>query len=116
MSEITELVWSSGQERLPTGSYPNSEFLGLELAPKHETYKQGIIFRFRICEGEHKDKIATVMGAMSPTPKNKTGRLLECMGVSGKTGTAISIKELIGRKFNVVIGNTGVVEMAFPVK
>lgn len=125
MSEVLELEWGhGGGESPPPGQYNHCPFGGLELVPASEkdgkTMEAGVRFRFRVTEGEHKDKVATAIGPVKPTEKNRTGRLLKSMGVIGQPGAKTSIKDLIGRKFNIVVGlsqgGKPVVEYAFPVK
>jgi hypothetical protein len=125
MTEVMELEWGhGGGESPPVGQYQNCDFLGVELVPASEkdgkAMEEGVRFRFRVTEGDHKDKVATAIGPVKPTEKNRTGRLLKSMGVTAQAGTKTSIKDLIGRKFNLVVGlsqgGKPVVEYAFPVK
>lgn len=125
MSELMELEWGhGGGESPPQGQYDPCEFLGIELVPPAEKdgkeMGEAVRFRFKVLEGEHMGKVAPAIGPIRPTEKNRTGRLLKSMGVDGAPGAKTSIKDLIGRKFSIVVGlsqgGKPVVEYAFPSK
>jgi hypothetical protein len=106
--------------------YNNAIFLGLEAVPASEKdgvkMAAGVRWRFEITtEGEHKGKIAYGTGPVLPTENNRTGKLLGSMGIApGKRGQQTSIKDLIGKRFNVVVGlsqgKKPIVEYAYPGK
>jgi hypothetical protein len=123
--QVFELEWGQpGGDPVPVGQHVG-EFLGLEPVPATERdgkrLEAAIRFRFRVCEGDHADKVAAATGPVRPTEKNRSGRLLSSMGVAvGKPGQTTSIKDLIGRKFNIIVGlsqgGKPIVEFAFPKK
>jgi hypothetical protein len=97
----------SGGEPIPDGIY-SAIFEGFEVKPKSvhngKEMNEGIMFRFKVGDGVHKDKIASNIGPTKPTPNNVSGRLM--MGLNGgdvKEGEKINLNSFIGKLYTIVV-------------
>jgi hypothetical protein len=106
-----------GGDSVPVGQH-KAEFLGLERVPATDKMREGVRWKFRILEGEHAGKITGRIGPIRPTPKNASDKILGGMLGRQVADEKVSIKDLIGRKFSIIValGDTGKprVEMVFP--
>lgn len=94
---------SSG-EGVPPGAY-QGVFGGIEQV--ENDYGGGYRWKWRITQGEHKDKIASRITGLKPSPKNACGKMLIALaGRALAAGEALDLGTLIGKQYMVMVAAT----------
>ena len=102
--QIQKLTVKATGDLIPAGSY-EAEFLGLEECEHdHKNYGPGICWRFRIVDGEVRDKVATRVTGNEPTKNNACGRMLsQVAGTSLEAGTSVELADYVGHRFHIQV-------------
>src|SRR5262245_31374484 len=108
-NELCELECGvGGGDNVPPGQY-KAEFVGLEVVPATEKMREGIRWKFRVLQGDYAGKTTGRIGPMKPTPKNASGKVLGGMIGRQVGDEKVSVKELVGKSFSVIValGDSG---------
>jgi hypothetical protein len=90
---------------LPSGAY-TARFVGVE-SSNHPEYGAGAKFSFEVVGGEFHGRKISVTGPPNPTPKNKTGRLINSLlGKSHSPGQDADVDQCVGREYQILVGPT----------
>jgi hypothetical protein len=90
---------------VPPGVY-SATFTGFE-PTTHAEFGDGLKWSFEIVDGKFAGKTATRVTGAKPTPKNAAGKVLAALaGCKATDGLTIDADELVGRKYQIVVGET----------